>query len=182
MEKENEIKEETTKEETKKEETKENQKQEKKLKKSKQLEELTEKMKLLEEETLRAKADLINYRKRKDEETSNLLKYANADILNSLLQIIDNFERALNKDNLKEEAKSYFEGVELIYNSLLKLLEENEVKEIKALGEEFDPKYHQSVASRKDETQESGIVLEVYQKGYTYKDKVLRPAMVIINE
>ena len=120
MEKENEIKEETTKEETKKEETKENQKQEKKLKKSKQLEELTEKMKLLEEETLRAKADLINYRKRKDEETSNLLKYANADILNSLLQIIDNFERALAAGNADD---SFYKGMEMILKQLLGVLE-----------------------------------------------------------
>ncbi len=178
MEKENKM----IEEEIQDEETKNKPQKEKKPKKNKQIEELTEKAKLLEEEALRAKADLINYRKRKDEETSNLLKYANTDILLSLLPIIDNFERALKKENLTEEAKSYFEGVELIYNSLLKLLEDNEVKEIKALGEEFDPKFHQSVASKKDEEKPQGIVLEVYQKGYTYKDKVLRPAMVIINE
>lgn len=172
------IEEDTSKEEKKKDEVK----KEKKLKKNKQVEELTEKLKILEEEALRAKADLINYRKRKDEETSNLLKYASSDILMSLLSIVDNFERALNKDNLTPEAKSYFEGLELIYNSLIKLLNDNDVFEIKALGEKFDPRCHQSVSSRKDDSKEEGIVLEVYQKGYTYKDKVLRPAMVIINE
>ena len=74
------------------------------------------------------------------------------------------------------------EGFKLIYKQLKDILEANDIKEIEALGKEFDPMYHQSVTMRKDDTKESGIVLEVYQKGYTYKDKVLRPAMVIINE
>ena len=156
-------------------------KKEKKNKKNKQVDELMLKVKELEEETLRAKADLINYRKRKDEEVSNLLKYANADIIISLLPILDNFERVINKD-INEEVKSYLEGFKLIYNQIKEILVANEVKEIDALDKEFDPLYHQSVSMRKDETKESGIVLEVFQKGYTYKDKVLRPAMVIINE
>ncbi|MBQ6546831.1 MAG: nucleotide exchange factor GrpE [Bacilli bacterium] len=157
-------------------------KQVKKPKKNKHLEELEDKIKLLEEETLRAKADLINYRKRKDDEVSNLLKYSNADILLSLLPILDNFERVIDKEVESEELKSYLEGFRLIYNQIKDVLNVNEVKEIEALDKEFDPAYHQSITTRKDETKESGIVLEVYQKGYTYKDKVLRPAMVIINE
>lgn len=158
------------------------QKKEKKNKKSKQIDELTLKIKDLEEETLRAKADLINYRKRKDEEVSNLLKYANADIIMSLLPVLDNFERVINKENLSEELSNYLEGFKLIYNNIKEILEANEVKEIEALDKEFDPLYHQSVAKRHEEGKEAGIVLEIYQKGYTYKDKVLRPAMVIINE
>ena len=156
-------------------------KKEKKNKKNKQVDELMLKVKELEEETLRAKADLINYRKRKDEEVSSLLKYANADIIISLLPVLDNFERVIDKD-INEEVKSYLEGFKLIYNQIKEILDANEVKEIDALDKEFDPLYHQSVSMRKDETKESGIVLEIFQKGYTYKDKVLRPAMVIINE
>ncbi len=156
-------------------------KKEKKKKKDETLE-LLEKIKNFEEETLRAKADLINYRKRKDEEVSNLLKYANADVLNSLLPVLDNFERVINKNDVNDEVKGYLDGFKLIYNQIKDILKDNEVKEIEALGKEFDPMYHQSVTMRKDETQASGIVLEVYQKGYTYKDKILRPAMVIINE
>ena len=79
----------------------------KKEKKNKHEQELLEKLKELEEETLRAKADLINYRKRKDEEVSNLLKYSNHDILASLLKVQDNFERVINKDDLSEELKTY---------------------------------------------------------------------------
>lgn len=158
------------------------QKKEKKNKKNKQIEELTEKIKSLEEETLRAKADLINYRKRKDDEVSNLLKYSNSDVLMSIILVLDNFERVINKEDIPDDVKSYLEGFKLIYKQLKDILEVNEVKEIEALGKEFDPMYHQSVTMRKDDTKESGIVLEVYKKGYTYKDKVLRPAMVIINE
>ena len=154
----------------------------KKPKKNKHLEELESKVKMLEEETLRAKADLINYRKRKDDEVSNLLKYSNADLLSSLLPVLDNFERVIEKEVESEELKSYLEGFKLIYNQIKDILNANDVKEIEALGKEFDPSFHQSITTRKDETKESGVVLEVYQKGYTYKDKVLRPAMVIINE
>ena len=153
----------------------------KKVKKNKHLEELEQKVKLLEEESLRAKADLINYRKRKDDEVSNLLKYANADIIMSLLPVLDNFERVINNE-VSDDLKNYLEGFRLIYNQIKDILASNDVKEIEALDKEFDPVYHQSISMRKDESKESGIVLEVYQKGYTYKDKVLRPAMVIINE
>lgn len=156
-------------------------KKEKKVKKNKHFEELEQKVKLLEEDALRAKADLINYRKRKDDEVANLLKYANSDIIMSLLPVLDNFERVINKE-VSDELKSYLEGFKLIYNQIKDVLESNDVKEIDALGKEFDPSVHQSISMRKDESKESGIVLEVYQKGYTYKDKVLRPAMVIINE
>ena len=157
-------------------------KQDKKSKKNKHLEELEIKIKTLEEDALRAKADLINYRKRKDEEVSGLLKYANVDILMSLLPILDNFERVINQEVASEDLKSYLEGFKLIYNQIKDILTANDVKEIETLGKEFDPNIHQSISVRKDDSKESGIVLEVYQKGYTYKDKVLRPAMVIINE
>ena len=167
------------------EQVKEEKKETKKMKKNKhneELQKLLEQVKNFEEETLRAKADLINYRKRKDEEVSNLLKYANADIIISLLPVLDNFERVLNKEVENEELKTYLEGFRLIYNGIKDILAKNDVKEIEALGKKFDPNYHQSITTRKDDSKESEIVLEVYQKGYTYKDKVLRPAMVIINE
>ena len=134
-------------------------KKEKKNKKNKQIEELTEKLKSLEEETLRAKADLINYRKRKDDEVSNLLKYCNADIIMSLLPVLDNFERVINKEDTPDDVKNYLEGFKLIYKQLKDILEANDIKEIEALGKEFDPMYHQSVTMRKDDTKESGIVL-----------------------
>ncbi len=148
--------------------------------KNEEIELLKGEVESLKTEVLRSKADLINYRKRKDEETSNLLKYCNSDLILSLLNVVDNFERALVLDD--EAFKSYLDGFKLIYNQVIDILNSYEVKEIEALDKVFDPMYHQSVATKKDDTKESGVVLEVFKKGYTYKDKVLRPAMVIINE
>lgn len=148
--------------------------------KNEEIELLKGEIESLNNEILRSKADLINYRKRKDEETSNLLKYCNSDLILSLLNVVDNFERALVLDD--ESFKSYLDGFKLIYNQVIDILNSYEVKEIEALDKVFDPMYHQSVATKKDDTKESGVVLEVFKKGYTYKDKVLRPAMVIINE
>ena len=148
--------------------------------KNEEIELLKGEIESLNNEILRSKADLINYRKRKDEETSNLLKYCNSDLILSLLNVVDNFERALVLDD--DSFKSYLDGFKLIYNQVIDILNSYEVKEIEALDKVFDPMYHQSVATKKDDTKESGVVLEVFKKGYTYKDKVLRPAMVIINE
>ena len=160
-------------------------KEEEKVKKHKpnkneEIELLKGEVESLKTEVLRSKADLINYRKRKDEETSTMLKYCNSDLILSLLNVVDNFERALSLDD--ESFKSYLDGFKLIYNQVIDILNSYEVKEIEALDKVFDPMYHQSVATKKDDTKESGVVLEVFKKGYTYKDKVLRPAMVIINE
>ena len=148
--------------------------------KNEEIELLKGEVESLKTEVLRSKADLINYRKRKDEETSNMLKYCNSDLILSLLNVVDNFERALVLDD--EAFKSYLDGFKLIYNQVIDILNSYEVKEIEALDKTFDPMYHQSVATKKDDTKDSGVVLEVFKKGYTYKDKILRPAMVIISE
>ena len=144
-----------------------------KHKKNKEIDELLEKNKILEDEVLRSKAELINYRKRKDEETSKIMKYANEDVILKLLLVLDNFERALSMNNdLTEEQNKFLEGFNLIYKSL---------KEIDALGKEFNPNVHYAVTVINDETKENGIVLNVLNKGYTYKDKVIRPSMVVVN-
>lgn len=148
--------------------------------KNEEIELLKGEIESLKTDILRSQADLINYRKRKDEETSNLLKYCNSDLILSLLNVVDNFERALIIED--ESFKNYLDGFKLIYNQVIDILNSYEVKEIEALDKVFDPTYHQSVATKKDDTKESDVVLEVFKKGYTYKDKVLRPAMVIINE
>ena len=159
-------------------------KKEKKNKKNKQIEELTEKLKSLEEETLRAKADLINYRKRKDEETSNLLKYGNSDILLQIVNVLDDFDRALNvkEENLTPEVKNFLVGFKLIDKSLKDILTSNNVKEIECLGEKFDPNMEQSLCSKSDSSKEDEEVLEILTKGYTYYDRVLRYASVMINK
>ena len=137
-----------------------------------------------EEALLRSQAELINYKRRKDEETSRIIKYAEEDILKGFLPILDNFERAINMDdnNLEDEVSKFLQGFKLMYKQIKDLLTKFEVKEMDCLGKEFDPTYHQAVTTGKDESKESGIILEVLQKGYMYKDKVLRTAMVKVNE
>ena len=125
-----------------------------------------------------------NYKKRNETEKSNMLKYANEDLVKSLLPILDNFERAIRLDDndLSDEVSKFLSGFKMIYGSFVNVLNNIEVKEIECDGLEFDPVYHQAVLTEKDETKPSGVILEVLQKGYMYKDKVIRPAMVKVNE
>ena len=146
--------------------------------------ELEDKVKKLEESLLRNQAELINFKRRKEEETSRLLKYAEEDVMLGFLPILDNIERAINMDDedLDDEVSKFLEGFKMIYAQVKSLLEKFEVKEIECLNMPFDPTYHQAVFTGKDDNYESGIVLEVLQKGYMYKDKVIRPSMVKVNE
>ena len=132
---------------------------------------LSKRIKDLEDALLRSQAELLNYKKRKDEETARIIKYAETDILEGFLPILDNFERAINMDdnNFGDETSKFLEGFRMVYNQTKNLLEKFEVKEIECLGREFDPTYAQAVIVEKDETKEPGVVLEVLQKGYMYK-------------
>lgn len=158
-------------------------KKNKKDKKGKKIEELEKKLKESEEKALLAKADMINYRKRKDEEITRILKYANEDIVRELLPVVDNFERAIKMDdnNLEDELSKFLEGFKMIYCNLVSILEKNEVKQIDGINKPFDPTYHQAVMTEASD-KEKDMVLEVLQKGYLYKDKVIRPAMVKVSE
>lgn len=145
---------------------------------------LSNRIKELEDALLRSQAELLNYRKRKDEEVVRIIKYAEEDVLKGFLPILDNFERAINMDdnNLDDEVSKFLEGFRLMYKQITDLLLKFEVKEIEALDKEFDPSIHNAVIMDKVEGKESGIVTEVLQKGYMYKDRVLRTAMVKVNE
>lgn len=137
-----------------------------------------------EEKALRASAELINYRKRKDEETEKILKYCNEDLVLEILPILDNFDRAMNIGNkeISDELNQYLNGMKMIQKGLIAALLKFEVKEIDSLDKKFDPKYHQAVMKESDPNKEKEIILEVYQKGYMLKDKVIRPAMVKVND
>ena len=155
-----------------------------KKKSDKEVLKLKDRIKELENKILYKDAEMINYRKRKDDEVSSMLKYSNTDIILEILGIVDDFERAINLDDniLDDEVSKFLSGFKMIYTRLINILDSFEVKEIEAMGKEFDPTYHQAVFMVKDETKPSGIVLEVLQKGYMYKDRVIRPAMVKVNE
>ena len=137
----------------------------------------------LEDKLIRQNADMVNYRKRKEEEINKMLKFANEDIIKEMLPIIDNFERAINNNtNLSETEKKYLDGFKMIYCSILNILENNEVKAIDGANKPFDPTYHNAIMLEKNDNYASGMVIEVLQKGYLYKDKVIRPAMVKVSE
>lgn len=150
----------------------------------KQIEVLNQKIGSMQEALLRNQAELQNYKRRKDEESEKVLKYKNEDLIKELLTIVDNFERAISMDDndLSDEVSKFLAGFKLIYTTTIGILNKFEVKEISAEGIEFDPEYHHAVLTDHDESKPAGVVLEVLQKGYMYKDRVIRPAMVKVNE
>lgn len=141
-------------------------------------------LKEAEEKAMREKAEAINYRKRKDDEVARMMKYASEDLIKEILPIVDSFERAIDMDddNLEDEVSKFLAGFKMIYCNFVNILEKYEVKEIEAMGKEFDANFHQAVLTEPRDGVESGIVIEVLQKGYMYKDKVLRPSMVKVSE
>ncbi len=150
----------------------------------KQIEILNQKLTSMQEALLRNQAELQNYKRRKEEESEKVLKYKNEDLIKELLTVVDNFERAISMDDndLSDEVSKFLAGFKLIYTTTIGILNKFEVKEIQAEGIEFDPEYHHAVLTDHDESKPAGVVLEVLQKGYIYKDRVIRPAMVKVNE
>lgn len=147
-------------------------------------EELKKQIQELEDKVLRQSAEFANYKKRREEETARMLKYSNEDIVKELLPIIDNFERAIDMDddNLEDEVSKFLSGFKMIYCNMNQILEKYGVTEIEALHKEFDPNIHQAVMTEARDGVESGIVIEVLQKGYRLKDRVIRPSMVKVSE
>lgn len=132
------------------------------------------------EKSMRIQAEMMNFRKRKEEEVQTIRKYANEDILKNLVNIVDNFERALSMET--EENKEFLKGFQMIKTNILNILNDNGVSEIECLNVPFDPNYHQAVLTEACDGVEPGVVIEVLQKGYMYKDKVLRASMVKVSE
>jgi molecular chaperone GrpE len=134
----------------------------------------------LKDKFLRNQAELENFKRRTQEERMKERKYAQQYILMKLIDLNDNFGRALQSnegdyDGLKE-------GLTLIMSQLNSILEEENVKKIESVGKEFDPNFHQAVMTSNEEDLEDDIVAEEFQIGYMYKDRVLRPSMVKVNK
>lgn len=165
--------------EAKTEESEEDKKSEKKLfgkknkkdKKDEKIEELTDRL-------TRQMAEFDNFRKRTDKEKSQMYEVGAKDIIEKILPVVDNFERGL--DAVKEEEKDdpFVQGMEKVYKHLMTTLEEIEVKPIEAVGKEFDPNLHNAVMHVEDENFGANIVAEEFQKGYTYRDSIVRHSMV----
>ena len=143
----------------------------KKDKKDEKIEELTDKL-------TRQMAEFDNFRKRTEKEKSQMYEVGAKDIIEKILPVVDNFERGL--DAVKEEDKEdpFVQGMEKVYKHLLTTLEGIEVKPIEALGNQFDPNFHNAVMHVEDENFGENIVAEEFQKGYTYRDSVVRHSMV----
>ena len=152
------------------------------LKLEEEIRTLTEENKTLVEKIKLTQADLINYRKRKDEETANIIKYSNQDIIKDLLPTIDNFERALENKEVSEKIQKYLAGFKMIYDNLKSILKNYGVEEINRVGEVFDPNLEQALLTECQEDKDDDVVLEVLLKGYKLKDRVIRPASVKINQ
>ena len=146
-------------------------KKDKKDKKDQQIEELTDKYR-------RVMAEFDNFRKRTEKEKSSMYEIGAKDIIVKLLPVVDNFERGLATVSEEENEKPFADGMDKVYKQLTKMLEDAGVKEIEAEGKEFDPQYHNAVMHVDDESLGENIVAEVLQKGYTYKDSVVRHSMV----
>lgn len=147
-----------------------------------------EKLKLENEDLIKkiqyAQAELVNYRKRKDEEVLNFKKYCNKDLIAELIPIIDNFERAIKLDDndLTDELSKFLEGFKMMYASLMEILKKFGVEEISRQGEVFDSTQEEALMTDNLEEYEDDIVTEVLLKGYKLNGKVIRPASVKINK
>ena len=127
---------------------------------------------------LRKTAEFENYRKRTDRERVALAETAAAGIIEELLPLVDDLERALKAEPGAEGADAYRRGVELIHRQLVEILRKRGVKPIEAIGADFDPYYHQAVAHEPAEGRGDGEIVEEFRRGYLLGDRLLRPSMV----
>ena len=157
---------------------------EEKDKKDEMIKSLSENVQELQNKLLYAQAEFANFKRRREEETASMLKYQHQDMALELLGIVDGFERALNVDESKltDETKKYVSGFKIMYNNLINILNKFEVKEIDCLNKEFNHNTSQALMTEHRDGVAAGIVLEVLQKGYMIKDKLLRAALVKVSE
>ena len=143
----------------------------KKDKKDEKIEELTDRL-------TRQMAEFDNFRKRTEKEKSQMYEIGAKDIIEKILPVVDNFERGIATVPEEEKSNPFAEGMEKIYKQLMTTLEEIGVKPIEAVGQEFDPDFHNAVMHVEDEEVGENIITEEFQKGYLYRDSVVRHSMV----
>ena len=134
----------------------------------------------LKEKHLRLKAEFENFRRRKSEEVSKLLHYDGENMVRGFLPIFDDFERILGATNSSEESLS--DGIKLVQSKIIKYFEVMDIKPFGDEGEKMDPNLHDAMLTQKDEKKDEDVILNVFEKGYTYRDKVIRHAKVIVNK
>ncbi|MBE6148693.1 MAG: nucleotide exchange factor GrpE [Firmicutes bacterium] len=149
-----------------------------------EIEKLTAEKAELADKVLRLTAEMQNMSRRYEQEKANIYKYDGEKLIKELLPIVDNFERAIKLDdnNLTDELSKFLSGFKMIYTSMVGTLKAMGVTEIEALGKEFDPVTMEAIMTTNIMEEEQNVVVEVMQKGYMYNDKVIRVAMVKVNE
>jgi len=157
---------------------------EEKNKKDEMLRSLSENVQDLQNKLLYQQAEFANYKKRREEETRNMLKYQNLDMASEIINVVDSFERAINVDETKlsPEVVKYLSGFKIMYNNLVNILNKFEIHEIECANKEFDHNTMQALMVEHRDGVEPGMVIEVLQKGYMIKDKLLRAALVKVSE
>ncbi|MDO4522603.1 MAG: nucleotide exchange factor GrpE [Eubacteriales bacterium] len=146
-------------------------KEEKKDKKDQQIEELTDRVK-------RQMAEFENFRKRSEKEKAGMFELGAKSVIEQLLPVVDNFERGLAAVSEEQKADPFVDGMDKIYRQMMEMLTKLEVKPIEAVGNAFDPEFHNAVMHVEDEEAGENTVAEEFLKGYTYKDNVIRHSMV----
>lgn len=146
-------------------------------------EKLQQEVERLNNQVYRLSAEISNIQKRNAKERQDAAKYRSQSLAQNLLNVIDNLERAIASPSESEDAQNLKKGIEMVYESFLYSLKEEGIEEIDALDQPFDPTLHHAVQTVPvEEGQEADKVVQVFQKGYKLKDRVLRPAMVIVSQ
>ena len=139
-----------------------------------------EKIEELEDRVKRQMAEFDNFRKRSEKEKTMMFETGAKSVIEKILPVVDNFERGLASVPEEQKADGFAQGMEMIYKQLMTELEKMEVKPIPAVGEEFNPDFHNAVMQVESEEYESGVIAQELQKGYTYRDGVVRHSMVAV--
>lgn len=152
----------------------------KKQKADKKQDAMKEKVEELEDRVRRQMAEFDNFRKRTEKEKTAMFEVGAKSVIEKILPVVDNFERGLASIPEDEKGSPFAEGMEMIYKQLMTELEKMEVKPILAVGEEFNPDFHNAVMQVESEEYESGVIAQELLKGYTYRDSVVRHSMVAV--
>ena len=151
------------------------------------LNDLQKELKQAKDDSLRHLAEIDNLRKRFDKEREDTFKYAVTEFANEIILVADNFTRVIDsmsliKKDINDNAKPLIDGIDLIFKDFIKTLEKFDVKKIECLGKKFDPNFHQAVSEEVNEEKEAGEIIKIVQDGYLIKDRLLRPASVVVTK
>ena len=151
-----------------------------KRKSSSNLKELNAELNKLKDKHLRLKAEFENFRRRKSDEISNILRFDGENIISEFLPILDDIERMISSADSEKDSLS--EGMSLVQNKINKFFENLDIKPFGETNEKMNPEVHDAMLTQKVENMDEDIIISVFEKGYTYRDKVIRHAKVIVNK